>query len=269
LDEVATLQVWPFHVRTWVEIFGALFVHVPPTAVHVVALKQLTPWRKSAKAGGVLGVSGSRVHAEPFHVSITFSNAGPLPGELAPTATQKPVPTHEMLSRPEAVGEGVDGADQVVPFQNKLQDTMGVPYCPTAMQFAGVLQESARGVRFVTPATAGNTVALQVDPFHCSMKACDALVPVEPTAKQRLTLVQDTEPSVAALLGALPPWTTEKLLPFHCRIRGDASLEIVSCPAATQKVVVTHETWSTSRLDAPAGTGSVTSDQVVPFHCWA
>jgi hypothetical protein len=76
--DVATLQLTPFQVRIRLEIDGPVEVHVPPTAVHAVALKQLTPTRKFPTAGGVAGaVAGNCVQAEPFHVRITFSITGP------------------------------------------------------------------------------------------------------------------------------------------------------------------------------------------------
>jgi hypothetical protein len=74
LGVVTTLQLTPFHVRASVLcVEPPEAVHVPPTAVHDVALKQLTPSRKLPKAVGVLGVGGDCVHAEPFHTRITFA----------------------------------------------------------------------------------------------------------------------------------------------------------------------------------------------------
>src|SRR5580704_257605 len=95
--EVATLQVWPFHVSAsvvWVE--PPLSVQVPPTAVHDVALKQDTPMRNCPKAGGVLGKRGSSVQVDPFQFRIAFSKSGGPVIVAYPTAVQKPAsPTQD------------------------------------------------------------------------------------------------------------------------------------------------------------------------------
>jgi hypothetical protein len=255
-------------------MFGLEVVHVAPTAVHDVALKQLTPLKKLAKAGGVLGVRGRIVQDEPFQVSMRFSKFGPLFCTVSPTAVQNEAPTHDTLSSMVALtplGEGVTTPFQDDPFHERLHAAVVVETaaCPTAMHTVGLLHDMPRTWICDTPVAGGTVDAVQVVPFHCSTKAWLASVAVEPTAKQRDGLVQETAPSVALELAALAPCTTTNPLPFHCRISGDAVLETRSCPTATQKLVVTHETWSSSRSVAPDGTGRAIGDHVEPFHCSA
>ncbi len=90
-------------------------------------------------------------------------------------------------------------------------------------------------------------------------------MPPEPTATHQLTLVHATPPSEVGVLAADPPCTRAHDVPFHVSSRG-VSVELYSAkPTATQKLVVTHDTWLSSKLSALM-VGSGNGAQVVPFH---
>jgi hypothetical protein len=79
-------------------------------------------------------------------------------------------------------------------------------------------------------------------------------------------LVQATPPSVLEVVAADEPWTTDQELPFHISSSGVSVEPKSSKPAATQKLVVTHETWLSVGLVAPDGVDKFTGAHVLPFH---
>ncbi len=171
--EAAALQLWPFHVKasvTWVEPPES--VHTPPTAVHDVALKQLTPMRNWPKAGGVLGTGGSSAQVDPFQFRIAFSYVGGPVISVYPTAVQKPaIPTQDTeVIVVVVVVEGIASVVQLVPFHNALHapSVEPLPTLPTAMQYAGVVHDTAPTDRPSSPEGVGAVVGAQVEPFHSS-----------------------------------------------------------------------------------------------------
>ena len=111
------------------------------------------------------------------------------------------------------------GAVQVEPFQNRLHVAGGVVPVftfPIAMQVDGLLHDKSYTPRRELPLGAESVVAVQVEPFHCSMRASGA-VRAKPTVTQNEVLTHDTpERSLSSVETVLGLGTMDQADPFHC-----------------------------------------------------
>ena len=167
-------HVVPFHMSAKLAGVGPVAAAADPTALHVVALKQSTPFSPWFSVVDVSGTLAVIVHCAPFQLSMRFWERGPA-RLVCPTAWQKETPAHDTeLSRlPTAVaGWGVDRSAHAEPFHSSLKDDPAefwTSVSPTARHQLAVTQSMPVALGTGVPEVTGGVAAVLVDrvvPFH-------------------------------------------------------------------------------------------------------
>jgi hypothetical protein len=266
-------HVVPFQVSARLAGVGPVVAAAEPTALHVVALKQLTPVRPLFAVVEVSGTLVAITHWVPFHDSIRFWESGPA-RLVCPTAWQKVTPAHdtELNWLPTAlVGCGVARSVHAVPFQSSLKDVAAafcVPPYPTAMHQLAVTQSipDALSLGVVEVVGVDAVVDARVVPFHWLPKI--EFVPATAEVPRTSHVVAETQETDERGADVLPAGaaagTNDHAVPFHVSATDGPVLDP---PTARQKAVPTHDT-EFSALSVVAGAFTLgTTVHFVPFHC--
>ena len=115
----------------------------------------------------------------------------------------------------------------------------------------------------------GSDPAVHVVPFQLSARVPDLPVALrnDPTPVHVVAAVQDTAFRCAALdpVGLVMGWIFHEV-PFHPSARGVVADPDTRVPTASHDVALMHATPVNELPVAPAGTGTVLADQLVPFQ---
>jgi hypothetical protein len=120
----------------------------------------------------------------------------------------------------------------------------------------------------VAPPGTGSVDAVQIDPFHVSaIGTREAPFVADPTATQDVELEHETPPSE----GLVSPPGADTLCkaqetPFHTSAKADVWLAASTHQPTASHAVGVHEMSLSDVPVDPKGTGTFSSDQLVPFH---
>jgi hypothetical protein len=265
----------PFQVTARLAGVGPEVAAAEPTALHVVALKQSTPFRTLLAVAEVSGTDEVSAHCVPFQFSIRFCvRVGPVLTLTWPTAWQKETPAHDTaLSWLPIPVEGcvIVWSVQAVPFHSSPKDVpvgCWVSLTPTAMHQLAVTQSMpdalGTGVVSVEVGVAA-VVAVRVVPFHWFPKSELVVPTVEvPRTSQVVAVTHETEERVVVVLpvGAAAV-TNVHCVPFQVSA---TAVPVPEPPTAMQKLVPTHDT-ELRKSPVVAGAFTLgTTVHLVPFH---
>jgi len=239
-----------------------------PTATQVAGAVHDTEVRSSSHRSLVLGVQVC-CHRQvvPFHCRAV--RIGWLAGALLapPVAVQADALVQDTLSSVDVpwLGAGSACGDQAVPFQTSASGRKWTwrPWTfarvPTATHAFVAVHETPAKVASEPPGGSGTSTAVHAVPFQLS-----AQLPVTATQND-----VDTHETAVGSVVCGRAGSSVQVVPFHCRAAGNWLATGSLMPMTRHAVADEHETVSRVNSWSPAGSGTVSFCQAVPFQVCA